>query len=77
MYEAQANFLKEFAPSRPLTMVDIVTVDGFFNQSTMKQMGFPTAHFIQDDFHLFDSGLQKMFGKVGYELLKSQLIQMI
>ncbi len=58
-------------------MVDIVASERFFDQSTMQQIAFTNAQLIQDHFHLFNSGLQKMFGKVGYELLKSQFIQMI
>ena len=55
MYEAQAIFLKEFSPSRPLTMVDIVAADRFFDQSMIHKLGFSNAAFIQDHWHLFYS----------------------
>jgi len=77
MYAAQADFLKEFAPGRSLNEVMMVAGDGFFDQSVIKKMGFTNARFIQDHFHLYDSGLKKIFGPAGYELLKSHLVRMI
>ena len=77
MYAAQSKFLSKFAPSRPLSMVDVIAADGFFDQLTVRKLGFENARFIQDHFHLYDSGLLKIFGKSGYEQLQSHLVQMI
>ena len=43
----------------------------------MTELGFDNAKFVTDQWHLFDSGLSKLFGKVGYELLICHLIKMI
>ena len=69
MYAAQADFLKEFAPECSLNEVMMVAGDGFFDQSLIRKMGFTNARFIQDHWHLYDSGLKQMFGPAGYELL--------
>ena len=69
--------MKEFAPGRPLTEVMMVAGDGFFDQSVIEKMGFTNARFIQDHWHLYDSGLKKTFGSAGYELLKSHLVRMV
>jgi hypothetical protein len=45
----------------------------FFDKNMVKEMGFPNARFIMDRFHLFDSGLKKKFGNIGYDLLQSYL----
>ena len=80
MYQFVAHFLSEFAPGRPLSEVDIVAGDGFFDQEMIVDFGFVNAIFIMDHFHLYVSpnpGLAKIFGKAGYELLKGHLVQMI
>ena len=43
----------------------------------IEKMGFTNARFIQDHWHLYDSGLKKTFGSAGYELLKSHLVRMV
>ena len=77
MYSAQAKFLSKYATSRQLSSVQIVAADGFFDQETIIDLGFINANFIMDHWHLFDSGLLKIFGKSGYDKLKSHLVQMI
>ena len=56
MYGAQAGFLEEYAPGRPLSEVFIVAGDGFFDQSVVHSMGFTNATCIVDHWHLYDSG---------------------
>ena len=77
MYCAQARFLEEYAPGRPLSEALIVAGDGFFDQSVVVSMGFTNATFIVDHWHLYDSGLNKMFGHTGYDLLRDHLVRMI
>ena len=77
MYKAQANFLMEFAPGRPLDRVLVVAGDGFFDNDSIHKMGFVNANFIHDQWHLFDSGLSKNLGKAGFLLLKKHLRAMI
>ena len=77
MYKCQADFLKEFAPGRPLDSVLVVAGDGFFDNESISKMGFVNANFIHDQWHLFDSGLSKNLGKVGFLKLKKHLRQMI
>jgi len=77
MYKFLADFLGESAPYRPLSNVNIVAGDGFFDQQMIEDLGFVNAHYITDQWHLFDSGLQKMFGNVGYTILKHHLVKMV
>ena len=80
MYRFVADFLAASAPGRPLSLVNIIAGDGFFDQEMIIKLGFTNAKFIMDHFHLYISanpGLAKIFGKGGYELLKGHLIKMI
>ncbi|KAL7450896.1 hypothetical protein ACHAWC_002749 [Mediolabrus comicus] len=77
MYHFVANFLGESAPGRPLSNVNIVAGDGFFDQELIIGLGFINAHYVTDLWHLLDSGLEKMFGKAGYALLKGHLVRMV
>jgi len=77
MYSFTANFLKEKAPGRPLSSVNIVSGDGFFDQDVVIAFGFTNAIFFTDQWHLLDSGLCKKFGKPGYALLKGHLSNMV
>jgi hypothetical protein len=77
MYQFGCNFLAKSSPGRPLTEVNAVAEDGFFDQDLIVKLGFVNAQFILDQWHLLDSGLMKMFGKSGYELLNGHLIKMI
>lgn len=77
MYSFTANFLKEKAPGRPLSSVNIVSGDGFFDQDMVIAFGFINAIFFTDQWHLLDSGLCKKFGKPGYALLKGHLSNMV
>ena len=69
MYKFMAQFLSESAPGRPLSEVNIVAGDGFFDQQMIVEMGFIKAQYITDRWHLLDSGLCKRFGKCAYDLL--------
>ena len=51
--------------------------DGFFDQLVIINKGFTNAHFIQDHWHLYDSGLKKTFDSSGYDLLKNYLVRMV
>ena len=80
MYRFVSDFLSCSAPGRPLSLVGIVSGDGFFDQDLIIKLGFTNAKFIMNHFHLYISanpGLAKIFGKAGYELLKGHLIKMI
>ena len=77
MYQFGCNFLATSSPGHPLIDVDTVSADGFFDQALIVKLGFVNARFILDQWHLLDSGLMKMFGKSGYELLNEHLIKMI
>ena len=69
--------MAKYATGGPLDQVSVVAGDGFFDEDIISQIDFPNARFILDHFHLLDSGLKKIFGKVGYDLLKGHLIQMV
>ena len=77
MYKFIADFLATSTPLRTLADVKIVAGDGFFDQELVEKLGFSNATFILDRWHLLDSGLEKMFGKSGYEKLKGHLVRMI
>lgn len=77
MYKFIAQFLSQFAPGRPLSDVNIVAGDGFFDQEMIFEMGFVNAQFITDQWHFLESGLCKKFGKRAYELLQQHLKQMV
>ena len=80
MYKLVADFLKDSAPGRPLSEVNVVAGDGFFDQDMIVEFGFVNATFIMDHFHLYISsnpGLAQIFGKAGYELLKGYLVNII
>ena len=49
----------------------------FFDQELIRKLGFGNAYFIQDQWHLLDSGLVKNFGKNGYELLEGYSVKMV
>ena len=73
MYRAQVRFVEKYAPRRPLVSVNIVSGDGFFDAQVIKDLGLVNAAFIYDRHHLKGDGLEKMFGKVTYEMLKGLL----
>ena len=77
MYEFMCQFLGKSSPGRPLSEVKIVSGDGFFDTETIRRLGFTNANFILDQWHFINSGLEKMFGPKGYELLKPYLLAMI
>ena len=77
MYQFGCNFLAKSSPGRPFTEVNAVAADGFFDQDLIVKLGFVNAQFILDQWHLLDSGLMKMFGKSGYEILNRHLIKII
>jgi len=52
----------------------VVASDGFFDEEAVRGIVFTHAKFIQDHFHLYDSGLKKMFGTTRYKLLQLHLI---
>ena len=63
MYQFACNFMAVNAPGRTLSEVIAVVADGFFDQELIRKLGFGNAYFIQDQWHLLDSGLIKFFGK--------------
>jgi hypothetical protein len=71
------QFLGKSSPGRPLSEVKIVSGDGFFDTETIRRLGFTNANFILDQWHFINSGLEKMFGPKGYEILKPYLLAMI
>ena len=77
MYQFVCNFMAENAPGRPLSEVIAVVAYGFFDQELVKKLGFVNSHVIQDQWHLLDSGLAKIFGKSGYEPLECYLMKMV
>jgi hypothetical protein len=77
MYQFACNFMKVHSPGRLLSDVHAVAADGFFDQDLIQKLGFINAHFILDQWHLLDSGLVKIFGKSGYELLQGYLVKMV
>jgi len=77
MYQFICDFLSQSTPLRRLCDVSIVSGDGFFNQEIVIELGFINARFVTDQWHMLDSGLLKKFGKIGHELLRGHLVQMI
>ena len=64
------EFLVVSSLAHPLAEVGAVADDGFFDQALSVKLGFMSAQFSLDQWHLLDSGLTKMFGKGDYELLQ-------
>ena len=77
MYRFVAEFLAESSPLRKLEDVKIVAGDAFFSQELVTSLGFLNAILVLDRWHLLDSGLEKMFGKTGYEMLKGHVVGMV
>ena len=77
MYKFACSFLGQHTPSRPLSSVLVVAGDSFFDPSLVTELGFTNASFVMDQWHLQDSGLEKMFGKNHYNMLKAYLKQMV
>ena len=78
MYKFVTDFLADSAPGCPLSEVDVVAGDGFFDQDMIVEFGFVNATFIMDHFRLYvSSNLAKIFCKAGYKLLKGHLVKMI
>ena len=76
-YKFMITFLSNNAPGRLLKDIYVVTGDGFFTQSNVRNiLGLTNAHLIQDHYHLFDSGLKHRFGKATYSILKDDLLAM-
>ena len=77
LYAAKIKFLERHAPGRSLDSISIVSADGIMDQSSMETIGLPNAHFIADRWHLVDSGLEKLFGKMTHNLIKEHLRRMM
>ena len=77
MYQSQSDFLKKYAPGRPLDSVLIVSGDGFFDKASLAKLGFVRACFIADHWHLRESGLEDIFWKRVYPILSTQLLGMM
>ena len=58
MYKFVADFLADSTPGRPLSEVDVVAGDGFFDQYMIVKFGFVNATF-------FKSKLQTTEGSLG------------
>ena len=61
IYQFICGFLSQSTPLWRLTGINIVSGDRFFNQNTVTEIGFTSAKFVTDQWHLFDSGLSKCF----------------
>ena len=77
MYGCLSKFMEDYSPGRPLSTVEVVSGDAFFDQDMVVLLGFVNAAFITDQHHLIDSGLDKKFGKGASGILKGHLIAMI
>jgi len=75
-YMFMCNFIFKNTPMRPVSSVNNVTGDVFFNQNMIEEFGFINAKYLKDWFHLFDTGLKELFGEDTSKLLKGELIQM-
>ena len=62
-YMFMINFVLCNTPLCRPESVLIFTGDGFFTQQMVKDFGFPSAHYLRDWFHLFDTGLVDIKGK--------------
>ena len=76
MYGCLSTFLGDYSPGRPLSTVEVLSGDAFFDQDMVIGLGFVNAAFIIDQHHLIDSGLTQKFGKAGSDLLKGHLLGM-
>ena len=76
-YAFLVQFLAKNTPKLKLEDVKVVSGDGFFNQAMIEEFGYVNAKFIADWYHLFDSGLDKLFGKACKKLLDGHLPQLI
>ena len=77
IYQTQSSFLGEYASAPPLSCVLIVSRDGFFNQNITQQTGYLNVSYVTYSFHVYDSGLLKLFQKARCGLLKSHLIILV
>ena len=57
------DFLRESAPGYPLSEFNILAGDQFFNQKIIFTFSFINACIINNQSHLIDSSMEKMFGK--------------
>ena len=76
-YAFLVQFLAKNTPKLKLEDVKVISGDGFFDQAMIEEFGYVNARFIADWYHLFDSGLDKMFGKACKKLLDAHLPQLI
>ena len=76
-YRFIIQFLSKNAPKRTLDDILVVSGDGFFTTDNIKSyLGLNHAHFVQDHYHLFDSTLEKRFGKSIFGTIKQNLLDM-
>ena len=76
-YTFLVSFLFKHAPGRSPDQVLVVSGDGFFSQAMLRDPGFPNARYLRDWYHLFNTELQDMFGKVAFCMIKRELSLMI
>jgi len=70
------NFILKNTPMQPASSMNIVTGDGFLNQSMIEDFGFINSKYLKDWFHLFDTVLKDLFGEDTSKFLKGGLVQM-
>ena len=71
------NFLFKQAPGRSPDQVLVVSGDGFFSQAMLRDLGFPNERYLRGWYHLFNTGLHDMIGKVAFDMTKRALSLMI
>lgn len=67
------QFFAILSPDCPLTEMKAIATDGFLINLSL--WGSVNTQISLDKSHLMDSGLIKIFGKGGYDLLQGHLIQ--
>ena len=77
-YKAMVCFvLDSNFSSRSHKEIHVVAADGAVNQNIVRDVfKFPNAHFIADQWHIFDSVLPKRFGETHFDSVKSLLRNM-
>ena len=71
------QFLFENAPACQTEEVLVVSGDILFTQKKIKNWGFTKARLLQDWHHISLFGLEDLFDKIGYTLIKRELLKMI
>jgi hypothetical protein len=59
MYQGMSEFLRKHTTNGPLSIVNIVSGDGFFDPKTIQSLGFVNVTYVMDRWHLRGSKLEK------------------